>query len=79
MSQVLDSRIQSWGLTSGEKRAIMSRIKGTTDYEQLAECDFVIEAIRSDEKTGERSIDARKEVFRKVEEVVSLNFSAPSR
>ncbi len=71
MSQVLDSRIQSWGLTSGEKRAIMSRIKGTTDYEQLAECDFVIEAIRSDEKTGERSIDARKEVFRKVEEVVS--------
>ena len=71
ISKELDLRIESWGLTPGEKRAIMSRIKGTTDYRQIADCDFVIEAIRSDEKTGERSIDARKEVFRKVEEVVS--------
>lgn len=66
----LDHRIESWGLTQSEKRAIMSRIKGTTDYNELAECDFVIEAIRSDEKTGARSIDARKEVFKKVEAVV---------
>lgn len=67
----LDSRIEGWGLTLSEKRAIMSRIKGTTDYNDLAECDFVIEAIRSDEKTGERSIDARKEVFKKLEAVLS--------
>jgi len=66
----LDHRIESWGLTQSEKRAIMSRIKGTTDYNDLAECDFVIEAIRSDEKTGERSIDARKEVFKKLEAVI---------
>ncbi|MCU4157674.1 3-hydroxyacyl-CoA dehydrogenase family protein [Carboxylicivirga sp. A043] len=67
----LDSRIENWGLTGSEKRAIMSRIKGSTSYNDLADCDFVIEAIRADEKTGLRSIDARKEVFRKVEEVVS--------
>ena len=66
----LDHSIESWGLTQSEKRAIMSRIKGTTDYNDLAECDFVIEAIRSDEKTGERSIDARKEVFQKLEAVL---------
>ena len=66
----LDHRIESWGLTQSEKRAIMSRIKGTTDYNDLAECDFVIEAIRSDEKTGERSIDARKEVFKQLEAVI---------
>ncbi|MBI9062989.1 MAG: 3-hydroxyacyl-CoA dehydrogenase family protein [Marinilabiliaceae bacterium] len=66
----LDHRIESWGLTQSEKRAIMSRIKGTTDYNDLAECDFVIEAIRSDEKTGERSIDTRKEVFKKLEAVI---------
>lgn len=66
----LDARIENWGLTESEKRAIMSRIKGSTNYNDLVDCDFVIEAIRADEKTGDRSIDARKEVFRKVEEVV---------
>jgi 3-hydroxybutyryl-CoA dehydrogenase len=66
----LDSRIENWGLTIGEKKSIMSRIKGSLDYKDLADCDFVIEAIRSDEKTGERSIDLRKQVFRNIEAVV---------
>lgn len=70
MSTGLDERIEGWGLTSSEKKAIMSRIKGTLDYKDLADCDFVIEAIRYDDQTGSRSIDARKEVFRKVEEIV---------
>lgn len=66
----LDYRIENWGLTTSEKKAILSRIKGTMDYKDLADCDFVIEAIRSDEKTGERSIDVRKQVFRSIEAVV---------
>lgn len=66
----LDLRIENWGLTPGEKRSIMSRIKGSMEYTSLASCDFVIEAIRADEKTGLRSVEARKEVFRRVEEVV---------
>ncbi len=66
----LDNRIENWGLTPSEKKAIMSRIKGTLDYKDLAECDFVIEAIRSDSNTGYRSIDERKKVFRNVEEIV---------
>ncbi len=65
----LDNRIENWGLTPSEKKAIMSRIKGTMDYKDLVECDFVIEAIRSDDK-GARSIDARKEVFKNIEEIV---------
>ncbi len=71
ISNELDDRIESWGLTPSEKKAIMSRIKGTLEYKDLADCDFVIEAIRSDDKTGSRSIDERKEVFRRVEEIVS--------
>ncbi len=66
----LDNRIENWGLTPSEKKAIMSRIKGTMEYKDLEDCDFVIEAIRSDDKTGARSIDARKEVFRQIEEIV---------
>lgn len=66
----LDNRIENWGLTQSEKRAILGRIKGSTEYKDLAGCDFVIEAIRSNEETGERSIDARKQVFRDVEKIV---------
>jgi 3-hydroxybutyryl-CoA dehydrogenase len=71
ISKGLDGVIENWGLTQGEKRAIMGRIKGTMDYQDLADCDFVIEAIRADESTGERNINIRKEIFRKVEAVVS--------
>ncbi|MDI9537957.1 3-hydroxyacyl-CoA dehydrogenase family protein [Xiashengella succiniciproducens] len=70
ISKELDQRIENWGLTVSEKRAIMSRIRGSLDYKDLAGCDFVIEAIRSDEKTGRRSIDQRKEVFKAIEAVV---------
>ncbi|GAF03469.1 3-hydroxyacyl-CoA dehydrogenase family protein [Saccharicrinis fermentans] len=66
----LDNRIENWGLTAGEKKAIMSRINGTLDYKDLADCDFVIEAIRSESNISFRSIEERKEVFRKVEEIV---------
>ncbi len=70
ISRELDDRIETWGLTSGEKRAIMSRIKGSHNFQDLAGCDFVIEAIRADENTGDRSIDQRKKVFRQIEQVV---------
>src|SRR5690554_7589564 len=70
ISLELDNRIENWGLTQSEKRAILSRIKGSMDYKDLAGCDFVIEAIRSDEATGVRSINVRKQVFRSIEAVV---------
>lgn len=69
LSDQLDEVINHWGLTPGEKRAIMSRIKGTTNYQDLADCDIVIETISS-RKRG-TSLEIRKEIFRKVEEVVS--------
>ncbi len=68
IGKVLDQRIEHWGLTEGEKRAILSRIKGTLDYNELAGCDFVVEAIRAIDRGGK--IKERKEIFRKIEEVV---------
>ena len=65
-----DKRIEHWGLTQGEKKAIMARIYGSLDYQDLADCDFVIEAIRTDEITGGRNFEMRKQVFRKIEAVV---------
>ena len=68
IEKVLDDRIEHWGLTQGEKRAILSRIKGTLEYKDLVGCDFVIEAIRAIDRGGK--IKERKEIFRKIEEVV---------
>jgi 3-hydroxybutyryl-CoA dehydrogenase len=67
----LDKRIQNWGLTENEKKAIIGRINGTQNYEDFSGCDFVIEAIRHDNKTGERQVIERKEVFKKLEKVLS--------
>lgn len=65
----LDEIINKWGLTEGEKRAILSRIKGSVNYEDIRDVDLVIESINS-KKPG-TNIEIRKDVFRKVEEVVS--------
>jgi 3-hydroxybutyryl-CoA dehydrogenase len=65
----LDDKINRWGLTQGEKRAMLSRIHGSADYSILKGCNIVIESINSKKKGT--SLQERKEVFRKIEEVVS--------
>lgn len=71
ISKELDSRVENWGLTPTEKRVILQRISGAVTYDKLIGCDFVIEAVRANDKTGERSIEVRKEIFKRVEKVVS--------
>lgn len=71
ISEGLDSRIENWGLTPGEKKAILGRIKGSLDYNDLKDCDFIIECIRYNNETGERDTFLRKEAFKKIESVVS--------
>ncbi|MEI6142817.1 MAG: 3-hydroxyacyl-CoA dehydrogenase family protein [Mariniphaga sp.] len=66
---VLERRIENWGMTQSEKKLILSRIRGSVEYSVLKDCDFVIEAIRAE--SSERKITERKDVFRKVEEVVN--------
>lgn len=66
----LDKKIENWGLTQSEKKAIIARIQGTTLYEDFEGCDFVIEAIRYDNQTGERQIAQRKKVFQQLEQVL---------
>lgn len=69
ISRDLDEVIGKWGLTKSDKRAILSRIKGSTDYDDIKDCNLVIETINS-KKPG-TSIELRKDVFKRVEAVVS--------
>ena len=71
IERILDNRIDNWGLTSSEKRAIMGRVNGSLVMTDLKDCDFVIECIRYDDETGERSTKMRKEVFKKLESILS--------
>jgi len=70
ISAGLDERIESWGLTPLEKRTILGRIRGSVDYSDLKDCDFVIECIRYDREKG-RDTQLRKKAFEQIEQVVS--------
>jgi len=70
LSLGLDKRIENWGLTPSEKKAILGKIKGSVDYSDLKDCDFVIECIRYDEEK-ERDTQLRKQAFEEIEKVVS--------
>ena len=61
----LDDMIERWGMTYSEKKAIMSRIQGTMNYEDLEGADLVIESVKS--RSRESSVDLRKRIFREVE------------
>ena len=45
LSKAMDIEIKRWGKTTSEKRAVLSRIKGTTNLADLKDCDIVIEAV----------------------------------
>ena len=65
ISNALDDMIEKWGMTYSEKRAIMSRIKGTMNYEDLEGAEIVIESVKS--RSRESSVDLRKRIFREIE------------
>jgi len=71
IDEELTNKINHWGMTDSEKRAILTRIKGTLDYQDFKDCDLVIEAILS--KTREDSREIRKKVFKSIEQHVSPN------
>jgi 3-hydroxybutyryl-CoA dehydrogenase len=58
----LDRAIKKGRLAQEEEDAILGRIKGTTDNDDFADCDIVIEAIIED-------LDAKKELFISLDEI----------
>jgi 3-hydroxybutyryl-CoA dehydrogenase len=67
--QQLDDEINRWGLTSSDKKVILSRIKGSTDYNELSDCEIILESVNS-KKPGS-NLELRKDVFRRIEAVVN--------
>src|SRR5690554_6096325 len=72
LNKVMQQKISSWGLTSAEKKIIMNRITPTLVYEDFAGCDMVIECTRYSE-SGRRSTPLRKNIFKKLEEILDTD------
>lgn len=72
ITEALNTKIESWGLTEGEKKTILSRIHGSVDINTLADCEFVVEAVRYD-ITGVRDTELRKQTFRQLERILPPN------
>ena len=66
----LNNMIDRWGITAGDKRIILSRIIGTTNIEDLKDCDLVIESISTSKKSAGDAIKARQDLFKEIEKVV---------
>ena len=58
----MDQEISRWGITSSEKRAILSRIDGTYDYYRLEGLKLIIETVPE-------ILPLKQEIFRAVDEV----------
>ena len=62
LNEKLDQQINRWSITESDKRAILARIEGTTNLDQIEECDLVIEAIPE-------IIERKKQLFSTLDEV----------
>ena len=60
LSEEMDAEIEKWGMTISEKKAILSRIKGTTEYQEADKVDLVIEAVPED-------LELKREIFKRLD------------
>ena len=62
LEELLDQEVAKWGLTAGEKKAILKRIAITTDLGSIAGADVVLEAIQEER-------EAKIAIWTKIEEI----------
>jgi 3-hydroxybutyryl-CoA dehydrogenase len=58
LSRAMDLEIKRWGKTASEKRAVMSRVKGTINIGDLKKCDIIVEAVDEKFELKKQIIDA---------------------
>jgi 3-hydroxybutyryl-CoA dehydrogenase len=58
LNKSIDQEIKRWAKTSSEKRAIMSRVRTTTDLGELKDCEIVAEAVDENFELKRRLIES---------------------
>ena len=62
LSVEMDQEIERWGLTTGEKRGVLSRIAFSSDISGVAECKLVIEAIPE-------NLELKRQLFQQLDQL----------
>lgn len=62
LSESMDREIQRWGMTSSEKKAILQKIKGTFNINDIKDCDIIIEAVDED-------LTIKKNLFKQLDKI----------
>lgn len=58
LGKAIDVEIKRWSKTAADKRAILSRVKGTTEINELKSCDIIIEAVDENFELKRQLIEA---------------------
>ncbi len=58
----LEREIARWAMTQSEMKSILSRIKWTTDKNDIPECDLIIEAV-------DENYELKKKIFKELDEI----------
>ncbi len=69
IEKVLSRMIDRWGMTKAEKNAIINRINGSKDWNELKGCEIVIEATETRQSRVE-GVEDRKKLFAEIEKHV---------
>ncbi len=62
LEESMNREIARWGMTTSEKKAIMSRIFWHTNLEKLNQCDIIIDAVPE-------NLELKKEIFYKLDRI----------
>lgn len=62
LTETMDREIKRWAMTQSEKKAVMSRIKWSLDYNDLRDADVIIEAV-------DENYDLKAAIFRKLDAI----------
>lgn len=62
INENMDREIKRWGMTASEKKAILQRIKWTTEIQDIKECDIIIEAVDED-------LELKRSVMKKIDSI----------
>jgi 3-hydroxybutyryl-CoA dehydrogenase len=54
LSEFIDNEIKRWAMTNSEKKAILSRISWGINFDQIKECDLIVEAVNEDFKLKQK-------------------------
>ncbi|MBM4172321.1 MAG: 3-hydroxybutyryl-CoA dehydrogenase [Ignavibacteria bacterium] len=66
ITENMEREIARWAMTQSEMKSILSRLKWTTDINDVVECDLIIEAV-------DENYDLKKSIFKQIDKIAQPN------